>query len=879
MTLDGKSYIKLFVFPALFSSALSSVKLLRRFLQKSPSPDGAAAKRVPEAPCGPDRNGRAPKKSSLKNPALKQRAAALLLLLVSFSPPFSPEAKAEPFITIPDFPCVVKMRERFDALFKGTISHRERDNLFECLQNGLFMFKDMYADAHLKPDGWYTTEDLARIYYNVLEFSPSQAWEFAVKTLIIKKLLVGGAVDKVEAVKICELVGLSFPFERFFVHIQKRIRFYHAVLTGRPQAVPPDYPKYIERLQWSFGTLLQGYENLRFDMADHVNPKPGSASCRGVSYSTEDLGDLYEYIRVLNFSTEDFRQILLHAQRRAGGSVTLDFHKTVQTANELNLNPFTFEEERRWRTLADFVRHYAEGGFEGPIYGSRFSVLAESFKPLIALYFTYRVHVAGKDISDPRVLSQAVQALEYAADSLLLSESVRKGQGFPATHFAGLTGAVLSQAGGSSPLAALGRKDSEDALSLAVRLMICFSLPPINPSSCRVRSGKEAAPALTVFSFPDMDYTFHRSGAQSRRAKHGRPPSLSASQIRSLKGRLQDFRRKAVRLTPRLRETAAESGFGRWMTTEFYGLNQEGRLQFGRAGAAKQLNLAKRQLHQSFLLGLFLPEDMLPSLDERNIPSLSQEETARLSDRIVPLFSVLFGFPYTEKTRGLTGFLFEYGDLLLNSSSKNNRLEFSEMMDVATHLSAADQNARFAFQKISRACGASARRLCAVDTLFNDWTILSVFPLWQTYFASFGSKEWARAAEGALPETVRSPRDLLAFFIIAQLTEILFYKYDFNEDYQLDESEFQIWARGFREKTKELIPHLHTQRQAEVYLRYAIDQRNLPFLLEKGQTFSSLNFTRWLKNPKIYKSRPVYRLNLFSFLIDFYNLGRKFNKI
>ena len=876
MTLDEKSYIKHFVF---FRFLLVSVKLLRRFLQKSPSPACGAAKRVPEDRPGPDRNGRG-QKGSLKNPALKQRAAALLLLLVSFSPPFSPEAKAEEFLS-PGLPCIVKMRERFDALFKGTISHRERDHLFECLQDGLFVFKDKYADAYLEPDGWFTTEQLAMIYWNGLEGSePHKAWEFAVKILIIKKLLVGGAVDKIEAVKACELAGLSFPFERFFLHIQKRIRFYYAVLTGRPYSVPPDYPKYIERLQWSFGQLLQGYKNLRLDTADQVNPKPGAIACEGVSYSTKDLGDLYEYIRVLNFSAEDFRKILLHAQRKAGGgAVPLDFHKTVQLADELNLNPFRPEEERRWRTLADFVRHYAEGGFEGPIYGERFSVLAESFKPLIALYFTYRVHVAGKDMSDPLILSQAVQALEYAADSLLLSESVRKGRGFPATHFAGLTGAILSQAGGSSPLSRLGHKGKEDALSLAVRLMTCFSLPPADSSSCRIRRGEEAAPALTVFSFPDADYTFHPSGRQSRRAKHGRPPALSARQIRSLKGRLRDFRRKAVNLTPRLRETATESGFGRWMTSEFYGLNSEGRLQFGRAGAAKRLSLAKRQMHQSFLLGLFLPENMLPSLDERNIPFLSLEEWQRLSDRIVPLISVLFDFPYTEKTRNLTGFLFEYGDLLLNSSSKNNRLEFSEMMDVTTHLSAADQNARFAFREISAACGAPARKLCAADTLFNDGNILSVLPLWQTYFASFGSKEWARAAEAVLPETVRSPRDLLAFFIIAQLTEVLFYKYDFNEDYQLDESEFQIFVRGFRKKIKEVIPHLHTERQAEVYLRYAIDQGNLPFLMEKGRTFSSLNFSRWLKNPKIYKSRPVYRLHLFSFLIDFYNLGRQFNKI
>ena len=758
-------------------------------------------------------------------------------------------------------PCE-KMKSHYTSLLQGTISNKTQEEFFTCLYDGLRLFSQRMEHADKR--NYFTTEDIAKFFYYDRDLNPVRSWEFAVKSLVIKKIFIGGDVDRLSDKELQQLIRLVYDYEQFFIHIKRWVPFFHAVLKGESFSISSaDFNKSMERLQWAFATALQAYRREK------------------VSYSVSDFHQIDEYARVLKYKAEDFQQILNSVKSTEGSPVVLNFQKTVRYANRLRLHSLGFREAKQWKNLSDFLHFWGSGLFTRPITGNRWGKFASSINSIISLFFTHRVYIAGRDIFEPEVFSIVLNGLEMLTDSILNSESMHKSRGFPATHFTGLVKSILSQAKtsgdlSSSPLTHLTEPDSGDSISLITRALICFSISPIS-SNCKVVSSNKKSEPISIFSFPDGRYVFQRNGLRKWIPSYGKTFAITENQLKSLKYWLQEFRRQVDNIKINSHLVAEKYSFSHWMS-DFFGEDEKRRIWFGYgAGNEFQISLSYSLLNYSAFLKFLLSSWFKQSGPKKTF-SLDISEWKGLTNKIFPVLSVLFQMDYTEELKRMSYFLFEYGDLLLNSANKNERMEFDELLDITVHLVSAQKSSQFAFEKIKLNCGKELKQECVNKQLFRNRGILSNFPQILDYVTTFGERDFASSARDLFPVTIRNAYDLMPFFLITQLTEVLFYKYDFNKDFQLEQDEFQKMVQGLDAKATSWVPYIHNDKQAEVYLRYAIKTGKFPLLMEKEDQvldFGSLDVSYWITHSESYKDLPIYRYQIFAFFVNLYNLYKK----
>ena len=766
-------------------------------------------------------------------------------------------------ISVQKMPCAWKMSSRYDSLIRGTISFKEREKFFICLQDGLKLFIQWMG--HDKSRSYFTTEDMAKFFYHVADMELTRAWEMAVKTLIVKKILVGGSVDKLENEKPKQLFHLISDYEKFFTRIKREIPFFHTILATDKKVFISDneFNKSLKRLHGAFRNIGEAYRK------------------KGVSYSVSDFHQIADYARILDYTTSDFNKILMQAEKTvAKPPVTLDFNKTLKYASALGLSPFNREKGEQWKNLSRFLYFWGSGVFKRPVEGNRWLHFTDSFNHILSFFAIYRIYISGRDVFIPQVFSQVLKSLELAIEAMLSVRHNPQVLGFPADKFTGLVETVFSQAKVStgfsaSPLSHLTKRANRDSLSLITRALICFSLEP-RPSSCQVISAKQSDDFFESFLFPDGKYVFYKNNTQKWIPLANKTFSVTPSQLESLKLWLEEFRLGVDFIRISEKRVADKYKFSHWLNG-FFGYDRESRLQFGSITREEAASLSYTLLNYSAFLRFFISSYMESNPEMGEEMSISSSEWARFTDEMFPVLAALFQMDYNTELKELSPFLFEYGDLFLNSANANGKLEFNELLDLTVHLVSAQRSSQLAFQLLEADCPGFLDKNCVSQKLFLNTTILSNFPHLRHYLMSSGANDFIVSSQELLPKVITNHYELLPFFLIMQLTEFAFYAYDYDNSSQIESKEFRALIEGLPERVNEEIPYVHNNRQAEVYLLYAVAKGNLPFLMEKGDMFSSVDFSYWLTHPEEYRDLSISRHQLFAFLVNFYNLKKQFN--
>ena len=769
-------------------------------------------------------------------------------------------------INFQEGPCR-KMSSYYESLIKGPIPFKEREQLFHCLYDGVKLF--IQRMGHDASRSYFTTEDVAKFYYHVADLEPDRAWEMAVKSLVVKKILVGGAVDRLEDKKLDQLFHLIYDYEKFFAHIKREIPFFHSILTT-DQLVSvshTDFEKSLRRLHNAFIITGEAYKREK------------------VSYSTQDFHQIDDYARVLSYNTSDFNWILRYAANNAsrGASVTLDFNSVLDYANILSLNPFDKKRLTQWGNFSNFLHLWGSSVFKTPVKGNRWAHFTGSFNHILSLFAIYRVYVSGRDIFSPKVFSMVLKSLGQAIQAILYVRHNSGNTGFPADKLTGLIKTILFQEEDSislsaSPLAHLTKKESGDSLSLITRALVCFSLSD-RTSGCEVSSSGRGSGVFSSFSFPDGKYVFYKNNTRKWIPFENRTFLITPSQLQSLHEWVEDFRLGVDFIEIDKQIVADRYKFSHWLNG-FFGYDKRQRVQFGSiTGRASNLTaLSYSLLNYAAFLSFFISSYVEWDFEVGNEAFVSPSEWKRFTNEMFPVLAVLFQIDYNAELKALSPFLFEYGDLLLNSANKNGKLEFRELLDLIVHLVSAQRSSQLAFQFVKSACRESLNRACVGQELFFDTRILDNFPHLRHYLGSHGVSDFIVSGKEILPETIKSSYDLLPFFLIVQLTEFVFYAYDKNDSSQIESTEFQaLIAKGLREKVTERMPYVHNNKQSEAYLHYAVENGIFPYLMEKGQIFSSIGFSHWIMHPKEYEDLSFSRYQLFAFFVNFYNLNKQFN--
>ena len=776
--------------------------------------------------------------------------------LLLFTPLFLVSFPAFGFIE--KLTCSQKMPSRYRSLLRGTITYEDRRQFFLCIQDALKL-----SMKYISTRKDYTTEDITKFYYHVLDYPVARAWEMASKTLVIKKILLGGRVDRLEGHKIEQLTNLISKYQDFFAGIKEEVPLFLRILSGSPPFISFDFlDKSVKKLHSAVRSLGEAYRG------------------KGVSYTLSDFRQIPDYARILSYTTSDFTKILRYAEDKGTGHVTLDFYKTIRYANALGIDSLGRKKGRQLENLSSFLYFWGTGVFSGPIEGRSWNYFTGSFNHIISLFIRYQVYIAGRDVFNPRVFSVVLKSIDEAIDAIMYVRYNPSGKGFPASHLEGLIRTVLSQADSEddfseSPLSHLVDEKNKDSLSFIIRALICFSLPPV-PSDCKIISSQKKSEPFLSFLFPDGKYLFQRNDTRKWVPSKDKVFSVIPDQLQSLKNWLGEFRYWINFMRINGEAVANYYGFSHWLNG-FFGQDREKRIRFDYVSSAEsEFSLFYSLLNYSAFLKFFI-SPYLKLDSEAETLSIGPSDWARFTEEMLPVLAVLFQINYNDGLKKLSPVLFEYGDLLLNSSNKNGKLEVSEVLDLTMHLSSAQQSSYVSFSLLKKNCGELLENSCISEELFFNPQILDNFPHFQKYFLSVEAKDFIFPTRELLPATVQESYELLPFFLIVQLTELLFHKYDFNKSLKIELQEFQELTRGLVSKMTESIPHLNNKEHGERYLRYAMIEGNFPFLMEKGDIFSSIKFTHWVMHPKEYEDIPILKYQLFVFLVNLYNLGNRFN--
>ena len=805
----------------------------------------------------------------------KSRLILSLILLTSFLPSCLPSGifktnwfsfhseRTNKTIDLNNNPCVTQMAGRYEALLKGTIPVDEREKFFLCFRDGLKLFIQRFGSSK-SPDG-FTTKDITQFFYKVMDFDLNRSRELAIKTLIIKKILLGGDVSKLENQKLKQLLELVDDYENFFALISRDIPFFRAILTGTSASISDaDFNKSMNKLHKAVSTLAEAYKKKK------------------VSYSVSDLRDIDEYARILNYSTSDFRKILEKEESENPGPADLDFHKALTHANALGLKVWAEKEAKQLENVSLFLYFWGSGVFDSAIEDEDWPVFAKGFNSLLSLAANWLVYLSGQDIFTPAVFPKVITSMELAIESISPQATDSKRLGFPSSHLIGLIEAILSQAKDSevlsaTPVSHLSQPENKKILSLVIRYFVCFSLSP-QPQGCQVISSEKSDEPLVSFQFPDGRYTFYRDNSQEWTPFEDQTFQVTTDQLKSLKIWLRDLRRALTTLKQKKKPIAEEFHFSHWMDG-FFGYDYMKRLRFGFVEGV-EMEVAEEEFAFSLLNSAsFLKFFAAPFLqtDDSGELFVVPSRWADFTTEMLPALAALFQIDYNEELQKLSLLLLDYGDQVLNSANANGRLEFSELLDAMIHLDSAQTASQQAFRNLKKNCVVPLSRDCVSRQLFLNPDHLSHFKKLRTYFNNSVIEDFIASTKELLPETMTTYKPLLIFFLLVQLEEFLFYAYDFDGSGQLEHIEFQEMAKPLTPKFHEEVPYIQNESQAEVYLRYAIEEGHFPFLMEKGRLFGAIEFSHWVDTPEAYKNLTIQREQLFLFLINLYNLNKKFN--
>ena len=727
--------------------------------------------------------------------------------------------------------CIKDIGKYGPDLFKNTLTGGETDRFFECLHDVVEV-----VARFLTPEpgrDYYTKEELIDllVYY---DFTPRESEAKVTRFLAVKKLLVGGEENQLSEQEVKWIYFLMDDYEKVISFLQEDFPLLGRIFSGslRHELSEEEFRGLSERLASSLSHLGKAFAK------------------EGFFLRLRDLDKTHEYL--------------------------------------LRAGLITNENREDWQTLSVVLYEWAGGvfGSNAVIQGADWEPFLKSLHSLLKPFLYYRVYVAGKDTSHPRVFVRFLHSARLFLSSLKYEGPRSRNGGFPLHRldkiFQALTGGAGGSAFANGPFGSLWRsltRNNGESWILLTRVLACFSLPP-RQTNCSVHWREEPSDPVVSYHFPDGKFHFYED-RQKWVPSSWRAFELSPDQMDYLKSWLSYWSYNVLSLDegglPSYRgQQPALSG---WINS-FFGEDPTGRIVFDRHTAPSFLKRLSRS---------FLENDVLIKLVFSSYPSSRASDSAanfrnssfqlspELWDQAVqelsPAFVLLFhGRGYSPEFKSKFLSFRDYADYFLNTANGNGVMDYGELMDLAFHLSSATSSARTAERHIKAVCGGRPTNSCAAAALISEEEVLSHFPYLQSRL-SVSSDRFSAAVENLLPEHITGYGDLIAVFALIQMVETNFYFLDEDSSFYLEINEVFPLLRALAPKVRDSAFFIHTERQALAFLTYSAHKQALPFLRRGNHgPFQSLEFMNWTLYPEKWRKLKISRTDMFFLTSEFYLL-------
>jgi len=732
-----------------------------------------------------------------------------------------------------EFTCFKDMRRYYPGLINGSLDWPKQERFFSCIRGILELVVEDGVFTHDPGRDYFTKEDIFRIFNMYLEYSPDFSSFLTERVFIIKKVLIGGSVDRLKDQELRSFYNLMDDYLKIYYLIHKQIPVLKRVFNEEAFGITPEQQKKaLSQIRKSFALLEQAY--IRENVAYQID-------------------DLYRYGKYFENS------------------------QLIGVGNGKTVKQSFF-----------FLHNLFEG-----LFFPKKEIRKEDWRAALrSLYNAIKLFIHYKTYFVERTFAPGERAYRILRSSEILISSLRAGKttanlmgspkGFPLRNLDQMLSVLFSFLNQTGLVASansfFANFSPDQSIPLLTRTLNCFSLDSSPEKSCKSEWGSNPSSFVVTLRFSDHRFDIFPDRIESRQTG-GLSSFIEWEKLDALKQWLADYRRSAFDIhRGRVRLVAENRQFDHWLYS-FFGWEKNARIEFGSFRSSENYEKFYQLLHyQAFLPLLFssyLPESFFSS-DEKELPSISFKTWKHIIQDISPTLAVLTGAKgYDSSWRSSLYNLFHFADSFLYSSNRDENLNVRELIDLIVHLLEGMKTVKLAYDKLSNKCVKPLKASCAVKNILQDQEILAACPRFQQYlFNSQMAKYWKRMTDmlGG-PEKPVQAFSLLPLFVLIQTAELNYELIDKNHSFNLESEELSLFAKKHENQLADAIPYVSTTDQAHSYLMYSFKTGNIPFFM--GEPFAPVELVNWHLDPK---SRRPFTItpNEFHFLVfDFYSLYQK----
>lgn len=730
-----------------------------------------------------------------------------------------------------DFSCFQDMKRYYPDLIEGKLEWNEQKRFFRCFRDSLELFVEKKIFTHDPSRDYFTEEEIFRLFHLYFEYDVESAHLLTDRVFKIKKILIGGSVDKLKDAEIASLYRLANDYRDIYFILSKQAVVFKKAFNSEERITSQEKEKVMYQIHKAFVFLEQAYTREK------------------IVYSIEDLYKYGEYFNSI-----------------------VDFNSS--------LGP-KLAQKSFW-----FLQNLFSGLFspQKEIYSEDWSSALSSLYDSLDLFFHYKTHFR-EQMPSLEWNQRVLEGLEIFVSSLSPDgrPSAKREKGFPIKNLDEILSVFLHSFDKDSP----HLKDSlfaniyqKHSVSFLTRALSCLSLEDSQDQTCK-SEWKTRGPSVATVSFSDVKFEFLQNEIKKTQVSET-PVFLRLDRLSTLKKWLAEYKVDILRIqSGDIKSTAEKRHFDQWLDPFFGWDKQKGSIVFGASHSSKNDEKAHQLLNYQAFLQLFLSFYLPQELSSENQLSISFRSWKKMTSDILPALLVMGGQTQEYKHSWRESFLklFDLADSFLYSSDRNNFLSQRELVDLTVYLAEALKNAKFAESEILKLCEGNSNPSCAIEGLVKNSEIMSSYPRFKKHLFDIHQldkyKEKITNVLGKREsESTVQAFHLLPLFVLIQTAELNYDRIDKDKSFNLEADELLSFVKLFEEKLYREVPYLSSNEQARSYLMYSFKSGSIPFFT--GNRLTALEFSHWHLNPK---ARNPFTItpNDFHFLIfDFYNLLSKF---
>ena len=712
--------------------------------------------------------------------------------------------------------CVKDVSRYYPYFLDGKLGLKEQERFFNCIGGFLDAVVNKRIVFHTPSRDHFTRGEMFRLFHEILGYEREKANRLIDQILFLKKILVGGSIDKLRDQELSWLLRMTLDYRDAYHIIRRQIPVLKRLFKGKPISENQEKTA-SEQLRKTLLYLERAYKREK------------------VFYTIEDISQYADYMG---------------------------------------------EADPKTQSLFLFLQNLLEGVVfpQKEIRGGNWLVFVHSIRRSFDLLFYYNRYL-NKELNEIQLAYNSLSALDVFTNLLSSNEKLFLKKGFPLKNLDKMLKASLSILKPSSRASSQGlfsHFQDPVKLSFITRILTCFSLNRSGQKECS-SNWETADSSLVSFSFPDSRFRFFEDRI-IKENKAFKNYFIDSQKIRNLKIAIHYYRRALLDINEGLTSSLATQKQMRHWLDIFFGWDKNKRIIFGSFkpsdNKSKMIHLLSYHSFLSLALAYHVPRDYF-YFGEKEL--LFEDWLAIVSD-LSPFFSVLLGVDgYKLSWRESAEDLFYTADLFLNSSDGNNALSAKELSDLFIHILSAAQQSQKVFSIVSDVCDSKRFLSCAVKTTIDHSQALSSYPRFKDHIFQVNKKKYQANMEKVLSGVKKTGNSFqfLELFFLIQLMEVNYYqRINTNVSFNLESSEILVFADQIKDKVRQNIPYLYNSDQALSYVMYAFKSGSIPFFT--GSEFESIRFTHWHLNSKPHRSFISTPIRFHNLVFDFYHLYRRF---